>query len=197
LYVVLRFGLAAALLALWPRARRGVSRGVWRGGAILGALLAVGFLFQTLGLERVTPAVSAFLTSLYVAFAAILSAWMHRARPHWPLLVGVALATLGAGFIEGPPQLTFGTAEWLTVACAFIFAFHILATDRITKAEEPMPVTLAMFACTAASGSLALASRAARAARLPLPSSPASCAIPDSCAALCCRLCSRRCSRCP
>jgi drug/metabolite transporter (DMT)-like permease len=149
LYVGVRFTLAAALLALWPRARRGLTRGVWRGGAILGGLLMVGFVLQMLGLEHVTPPVSAFLTSLYVVFAAILSAWTHRARPHWPFLVGVVLATFGAGFIEGPPQLTFGLAEWLTVASAFVFAIHILATDRITKAQAPMPVTLAMFVWTA------------------------------------------------
>ena len=149
LYVAIRFTTAAAMLAFWPRARRGLAPGVWRGGAVLGVLLAVGFLLQMLGLEHVTPPVSAFLTSLYVVFAAILSAWMHRARPHWPFLVGVVLATFGAGFIQGPPQLTFGVAEWLTVGSAFVFALHILATDRITKAQAPMPVTLAMFVWTA------------------------------------------------
>jgi drug/metabolite transporter (DMT)-like permease len=85
-----------------------------------------------------------------VVFAAVLSAWLHRARPHLPFLIGVALATFGAGFIEGPPHLTFGPAEWLTVASAFLFAIHILATDRITKAHVPLAVTLAMFVCTAA-----------------------------------------------
>ena len=150
LYVGIRFGLAACVLALWPRARRALDRGAWRGGALLGGILFAGFLLQMLGLEHVTPPVSAFLTSLYVVFAALLSAWLHRARPHLPFLIGVALATLGAGFIEGPPHLTFGPAEWLTVGSAFLFAIHILATDRITKANVPVAVTLAMFVWTAA-----------------------------------------------
>jgi drug/metabolite transporter (DMT)-like permease len=148
-YVGIRFGLAALVLALWPRARRAIDRGAWRGGAVLGGILFSGFLLQMLGLENVTPPVSAFLTSLYVVFAAILSAWLHRARPHLPFMIGVGLATFGAGFIEGPPYLTFGTAEWLTVASAFLFAVHILATDRITKAHVPVAVTLAMFVWTA------------------------------------------------
>jgi drug/metabolite transporter (DMT)-like permease len=148
LYVGLRFGLAAVVLALWPRARRSLDRGAWRGGAVLGGILFAGFLLQMLGLESVSPPVSAFLTSLYVVFAAILSAWMHRAKPHLPFMIGVALATFGAGFIEGPPRLTFGPAEWLTVASAFVFAIHILATDRITKANVPVAVTLSMFVWT-------------------------------------------------
>jgi drug/metabolite transporter (DMT)-like permease len=148
-YLALRFGFAAAVLALWPRARSGLDRGAWRGGAVLGLILFAGFLLQMLGLERVSPPVSAFLTSLYVVFAAIITAWIRRARPHLPFLLGVLLATFGAGFIEGPPHLTFGTAEWLTVGCALIFAFHILATDKFTKAHAPLAVTLAMFVWTA------------------------------------------------
>lgn len=163
LYVGVRFLLAAILLSLWPRTRRALDRGSWQGGAILGALLFAGFLLQMLGLEDISPPVSAFLTSLYVIFAAILSAWMHRARPHLPFMIGVALATFGAGFIEGPPHLTFGPAEWLTVASAFIFGLHILATDRITKAHDPLSVTLAMFVCTAALAVVALPIAMARA----------------------------------
>lgn len=156
LYVAIRFAIAAAVLPLWPRARRGLDAGAWRGGAFLGALLFAGFLVQMLGLEGVSPPVSAFLTSLYVIFAALISAWLHRSRPHTPFLMGVALATLGAGFIQGPPQLTYGLPEWLTVACAFIFSIHILATDRITKAHPPLPVTLAMFVATAGFALVAL-----------------------------------------
>ncbi len=155
-YVGIRFGLAAVVLAAWPRARRALDYGAWQGGAVLGAILFAGFLLQMLGLESVTPPVSAFLTSLYVVFAALLSAWTHKVRPHLPFMIGVALATFGAGFIEGPPHLTFGPAEWLTVASAFIFAIHILATDRITKAHVPLAVTLAMFVCTAALSVVAL-----------------------------------------
>ncbi len=157
LYVGARFALAAVVLAFWPRARAGLDRGAWRGGFILGALLAGGFLLQMLGLEGVTPPVSAFLTSLYVVFAAVLTAWLHRAHPRVSLMIGVLLATFGAGFIEGPPHLTFGVAEWLTVGCAVVFAVHILATDRVTKAHPPLAVTLAMFVWTAALSSLALA----------------------------------------
>jgi drug/metabolite transporter (DMT)-like permease len=156
LYVGVRFLLAAVVMGLWPRARRGLDRGSWWGGAILGAILFAGFLLQMLGLEDISPPVSAFLTSLYVIFAAIISAWSHRTRPHLPFMIGVVLATLGAGFIEGPPHLTFGPAEWLTVVSAFIFGIHIIATDRITKAHDPLAVTVAMFVCTAAFSAIAL-----------------------------------------
>jgi drug/metabolite transporter (DMT)-like permease len=148
-YVAIRFALAAVVLACWPRARRGLDAGAWGAGVALAVLLYSGFLLQMLGLTQVTPAVSAFLTSLYVVFAALLTVAIHRVHPRLSFLAGVVLATAGAGFIEGPPHLTFGAAEWLTVGCAAVFGVHILATDALTKAHAPLAVTLASFVATA------------------------------------------------
>jgi drug/metabolite transporter (DMT)-like permease len=146
LFSGLRFGLAAlCVFAFVPAARRGLTREVWIGGAWLGALLSVGFMLQMIGLAGVSPAVSAFLTSLYVLFTALISAARHRRRPSAALAAGVVLATLGAGFIRGRPELAFNEAELITVAGAFIFALHILVTDHVTKRVDPMPVTFTTF----------------------------------------------------
>jgi drug/metabolite transporter (DMT)-like permease len=149
LFMALRFGLASLAMPLVPAARRGWTPGAWRGGALIGALLLAGFLLQMFGLRGVSPAVSAFLTSLYVLFTALALAARTRKPPSAALGLGALLATFGAGFIGGPPQITFGLGEWLTVACAFVFALHILATDAVTQRESPMPVTLISFAVVA------------------------------------------------
>jgi drug/metabolite transporter (DMT)-like permease len=151
LFMLLRFGLAALCMLLFvPAARRELSREAWIGGLWIGGLLFVGFVLQMLGLAEVTPAVSAFLTSLYVLFTALLTAASHRVRPSFALCAGVVLATLGAGFIRGRPELAFSLGELLTVGGALVFALHILATDRITKRVAPMAVTLTSFAWAAA-----------------------------------------------
>jgi drug/metabolite transporter (DMT)-like permease len=151
-YLAARFGIAALVLALWPAARRGLTRGAWNAGLVIGVLLTSGFFLQMLGLEKVTAPVSAFLTSLYVVFAAAFTTILHKTKPRPTLLIGVALATFGAGFIEGPPHLTFGLAEWLTVGCAAIFGGHILATDKLTRAHSPAAVSLTSFVWTALLG---------------------------------------------
>jgi drug/metabolite transporter (DMT)-like permease len=72
-------------------------------------------------------------------------------------MVGALLATLGAAYIGGPPQVSFGLGEWLTIAGALVFAVHIVLTDRVTKRVEPLAVTLTSFIVVTI-GSLAVAS---------------------------------------
>ena len=143
-----RFLIAfVALLPFSSTARNALtSREDWKGGLILGGLMLAGFVLQMIGIESVSPSVSAFLTSLYVVFTAILSVKISDRKPTRMMIVGVGLATLGAGFIDGPPHIVWGTGELLTVACAFFFALHIIYTDRITKKLNPIAVTSTSFA---------------------------------------------------
>lgn len=157
LFMTLRFAASALVLGAIGAVRRRVDAGAWRGGLVIGALLLGGFLLQMFGLAGVSAPVSAFLTSLYVVFTALLtSARTRRPLGAW-LAAGTLLATLGAGFISGPPQLTFGRAEWLTVGCAFVFAVHILATDALTKRHDPLAVTLTSFVWVALGSAVTLA----------------------------------------
>ena len=151
-FVMMRFVLAAGLLVLvLPRARAGLAnKEVWKGGAWLGLIVWGGFLLQMLGLTDVTPAVSAFLTSLYVVFTALIGVALGRQKLTGFAIVGVVLATFGAGWISGPPQLNFGIGEWLTVGCAFLFGAHIIVTDRVTKIVDPIEVTATMILTVAA-----------------------------------------------
>ena len=147
LFMTLRFLLGAVGLPLiLPASRRGLrDRGVWMDGLWLASLLLAAFLLQMFGLDGISPAVSAFLTSLYVVFIAL---WTRYARGT-PLgraaVVGVTLVTLGTAFISGPPQLHFDLPEWLTVLCAALFSAHIIVTDTITKRQPPLAVSVSSF----------------------------------------------------
>ena len=143
-----RFLIAfVALLPFSSEARRALSsKEDWKGGLILGGLMLVGFVVQMIGIKSLDPSVSAFLTSLYVVFTAILSVKISDRKPTRTMVLGVGLATIGAGFIDGPPHIVWGLGELLTVICAFFFALHIIYTDRITKQLNPIAVTSTSFA---------------------------------------------------
>lgn len=164
LFVAGRFGLAWVLMAaptLWRRARsadRGALEseppGLTAASALYAAVLLAGFALQTVALGELDAAVSAFLTSIYVSLTALLTALVTRRRPAPATLVGVALATLGAGFIDGPPQVAFGPAAWLTLLSALIFAIGILLTDHLTRRHEPIALTRVSMGFAALGASL-------------------------------------------
>lgn len=145
--VAARFTVAAlAMLLLFPKARAALNDAEqWRGGLILGSIMLVGFVTQMIGLDDISPSVSAFLTSLYVVFTALITVAFTKSRPSRTLVLGVFLATFGAGFIQGPPHLTWGRGEILTVFCAIFFALHIIYTQKITQQVEPIGVTQTSF----------------------------------------------------
>ena len=146
-FVMMRFVIAGFfLLLLVPKTWVGLGNiDGWKGGLLLGVIVWGGFILQMLGLTEVTPAVSAFLTSLYVVFTALIGVFTGMQKLTRFAIVGVILATFGAGWISGPPQLNFGLGEWLTVACALLFGAHIIATDKVTKIVDPIQVTATML----------------------------------------------------
>ena len=147
-FVTLRFGLTLPLFFYFtPSIRKNLGDyRSWYDGFILAFFMLGGFVFQMRGLEGISPAVSAFLTSLYVIFTALILAYLAGSFQSKSLLFGVLLATFGAGYIQGPPELHYDIAEWLTILCAIMFAGHIIFTDIITKRVDPMTVTFTSIA---------------------------------------------------
>lgn len=146
-----RFALALVLmLVAVPGSRRSLNEpSIRRGGLVLGGLMLVGFFSQMVALDDINPSTSAFLTSLYVVMTALITSRIDGHLPTRALLWGVMLATLGAGFIEGPPHLSWGLAELVTVLSALFFAFHIVATQHWTTEHDPLPLTVVSFAVVA------------------------------------------------
>ena len=89
--VALRFLIAMVLvMAVFPKARAGLrSAPVWKGGAVLGGLMLVGFVSQMVALNDINPSTSAFLTSLYVVMTALLTMRMTQHPPRRALYWGV------------------------------------------------------------------------------------------------------------
>lgn len=145
--VASRFFIALVLLlAVSKRARTGLkSQEDWKGGLLLGGLMLGGFVLQMIGIASVSPAVSAFLTSLYVVFTAIFSTFISDRKPTRMMILGVILATVGAGFIDGPPHIVWGIGELLTIISAVFFAAHIIYTDSITRERDPIAITATSF----------------------------------------------------
>jgi drug/metabolite transporter (DMT)-like permease len=160
LFLLVRFAIAAALMPLvLPQSFKRVDKAaLWR-GFWLSTVFAGGFLLQVYGLTQddVPPGQSAFLTSLYVVSTPLLSSLLLRKRPSVGVMLGVALATVGAAFIKGVPQGGLSAGAWATIACAVVFGGHIVMTDALTRKSDPLALTFTMLVWSTLWMALALA----------------------------------------
>ena len=67
-----------------------------KGGAWLGLIVGAGYMTQMIGLTdaSVTPAVSAFITSLYVVFTAIIGVFLGRQALTIWTIIGIFLGNI-------------------------------------------------------------------------------------------------------
>jgi drug/metabolite transporter (DMT)-like permease len=169
-FLFLRFGLAsAAFLPVAWRQRAGLARSL-RPGIALGILAFGGFATQTLGLQRTTPARAGFITGLSVVLVPVLGRLFGQ-RPPRRAAAGVVLALAGlaivsfgcqvpalgcGGALSGQPQAHLA-GDLLVLACAVIYAFHILGVSHWTASRSPVCLNAIQMAVVAAlSGGLAL-----------------------------------------
>jgi drug/metabolite transporter (DMT)-like permease len=134
LFLAIRFSLASLLLAFWLRARLFRRSPVaWRGGALCGVLLFLGYALQTTGLRWTTASNSAFITGLYVVLVPLLASLVYRIRPRMVELAGAALAAAGTALLSGGLPADWNRGDLLTAGCAVAFAAHILAVERYSR----------------------------------------------------------------
>lgn len=143
------------LMSVSRRARHGLlDRAALGPGILIGAVLYGGFAVQMVGLDAIGPAVSAFLTSLYIVLTAFITSTLTKDRPSRILIAGAIMTTLGAALIQGPPNVTWGLGEALTVVSAGLFAAHIVLTDRATSDHDPLAIASISFVMVTALASL-------------------------------------------
>jgi drug/metabolite transporter (DMT)-like permease len=139
---LLRMVLAFVVLVLIDsltggRSLRGLSRRDLTLGAGAGLFLALGYQFQTSGLNHTTPSKSAFLTGLVVVIVPLLSAIPGVAtdnamRPTLDTYLGALVAFAGLILLTTPPGSGtaifsgIGLGEMLSLLCAVAFAAHLL-----------------------------------------------------------------------
>jgi drug/metabolite transporter (DMT)-like permease len=163
--VSVRMTLASALLLgfLAATARGREQLAAIRGpllaeGVFAGALLGLGFLLQTEGLQRTTASRSGFLTGTLVVLTPLIEFAAFRKRPAAPALLGVSLAFLGITVLSAPwSDASHATmaGDSLTFLCAVVFAAQIVALGRIAPRHPVLPLLLLQLTTTAAVAAIA------------------------------------------
>ena len=100
-------------------------------GAPLGAVMFAASALQQLGLTiDPSAAKSGFITALYIVIVPILGLIFFRRRVGVQMWLGVALSLVGLALLCVKDGFTIGAGDLVTLACAVMFAVHIVAVGR-------------------------------------------------------------------
>lgn len=129
-------------------ARRAVPPG-WRevrGVILLGVLLALGAVFQQIGIIHTTVTNAGFLTGLYVPLVPLISWLLMRVRPHWSVWPCSIGCLAGLWLLSGAGSLSLGVGDTWVVASSLFWALHVIFVGRIAgRIAAPYLVACAQF----------------------------------------------------
>lgn len=135
-FLGIRFTIAAVvMIALRPTCLRGMTRRGLLRSAVLGVVLALGFITQTYGLQHTSAAVSGFITGMFVVLTPIISWALLKRKAGRSIWLSVALATIGLGLLS-LRGWSIGAGELLTLLCALFFALHIVGLGEWAAKHE-------------------------------------------------------------
>jgi drug/metabolite transporter (DMT)-like permease len=131
-FLAIRFTIAAVfMVVVFRRPLLALGRPQWLAGLGLGALYGLAQTLQTVGLAHTDASVSGFITGTYVVLTPLLSALLLRERIPRSTWYAVLLATLGLAVLS-LQGVSIGIGEALTLACAVVYALHIIGLGRLS-----------------------------------------------------------------
>ena len=148
-FLEIRFALAFLVMVIIVRSLP--SGRELRVGLIAGGVLAAGYLTQTVGLTMTSPGNSGLITGLFVVFTPLIDRVFGMPLHRWTV-AAVLVALAGTVMLVGGPA-GFGLGDLLTVACAFLFALHIVLLSHWSPGSRSAPLAMVqMGACAAVFG---------------------------------------------
>jgi drug/metabolite transporter (DMT)-like permease len=143
-FLQLRFILAFLVMAVLVR--RLPTRRELLVGLAAGAVLAGGYLTQTVGLSLISPGNAGLITGLLVLFTPLLDR-VFGVPLKLRTIIAVIVAVIGIGMLTGGPS-GFGLGDVLVIVCAVLFALHIVLLSRWSPGLSAAPLAMVqMGAC--------------------------------------------------
>lgn len=114
------------------------------GSICCGVFLTVASNFQQLGIADTSAGKTAFITALYVVIVPVLGLFLKKKVPV-NVWIGVATAVVGLYCLCIKGDFTIATSDLYVVACAVVFAVHILVIDHFTNLVDGIKLSCAQF----------------------------------------------------
>jgi drug/metabolite transporter (DMT)-like permease len=141
-YRVTSAALILLVIILWQRKKPFSNLKL---GFILGLVLWLLFIAQTIGLKYTSASNSGFITGLFVIFVPLFSFLFFNKIPTLRRSIAVLISVIGLWFLVGGFS-KFNIGDLLTLFCAMFYAAHILLADRyVRKNIDPYVLCFQQF----------------------------------------------------
>lgn len=148
-FLAFRFTIAVLVMVIIrPGLFRKIDKALLWQGSALGLALGGGYITQTIGLLYSTAALTGFYTGLYVALTPLLAWLLLRQRVSKKALFGVIVATIGLAILSSG-AVAFGWGEIALIACAVLFALHIIGLGIWSSKHDSYALTVVQLAMCA------------------------------------------------
>lgn len=144
-FLQLRFALALIVMVALVR-RLPTRRELWV-GLVAGAVLAGGYVTQTVGLAATSPGNAGLITGLFVVFTPLINRFF-GAPVHWWTWCAVLGSLAGIVMLTGGPS-GMGIGEILVLACAVLFALHIVLLSHWSPSLPAAPLAMVQMGSSA------------------------------------------------
>jgi drug/metabolite transporter (DMT)-like permease len=149
LLLTIRFAIATLIfLPFVFRFLKAMTMGTFVRGSILGILLSIGFISQTIGMQYTTASKSGFITGLLVVFTPIFQILIERRVPRLGNVIGIGLVMVGLYLLTAPEGSSFTMGDALTLLCAAVFGLYIVYLDVFTKSDDFRLLAFLQFVVT-------------------------------------------------
>jgi len=152
-FLFTRFTLAViVMILLRPQVVKHFNKDLLLRGGLAGIFLGLGYIAQTLGLERTGAAITGFITGLYVVVTPLLAAFILKEKISRFIWMCIGLATIGLGLLS-IHGFSVGIGELFVLASALFFASHIIALSKWSSGRDAYAMTIVQLTvCALLSG---------------------------------------------
>ena len=146
LIVAYRFTISLLLVIIWQH--KTLSSIKWnelKWGLLLGLLLFIAYISQTIGLKYTQANKSAFITALSVILVPVISLIIEKKVPKTASLIGIILAVIGLYLLLIPKGGDVNTGDLYTLICAIFWGLYIVVLSYSSEKASSDGLLLGQF----------------------------------------------------
>ena len=156
-FLFTRFTLAVIVMILIrPQTIKLFNKDLLQRGGLAGIFLGLGYIAQTLGLDRTGAAITGFITGLYVVLTPLIASFVLKEKITKFTWFCIAVATFGLGLLS-IRGFSVGIGEMFVLASAVLFAAHIIALSKWSSGRDVYAMTVIQLTMCAILAGLASA----------------------------------------